>query len=242
MFLDMHSHILPNVDDGAKTLQNALDLLEMLKEQGVTDVLASSHFYPFKDNLDEFSVRYNASFESLSKIAKERNLPNLYKACEFFYFKGMSRIENINDFTINNTNYILIEIGAGHITNDFFEELLFLRDKRNIIPIIAHIERYCKFKNYKNLIEFVKKEKIQTQINCDSFFFFSTRKALKKLFELGIVNYIASDTHSPDTRPPLFDKAFKYIEKKYSKNTTEMLKNNSVAFLKNLRKVTVDEF
>lgn len=241
MFLDIHSHILPNVDDGAKTLEKSLKMLEMLKSQGVTDVLATSHFYPFKDNLEEFLLRYNTSFESLSEIIKEKELPNIYKACEFFYFKGMSRIENIDDFTINNTNYILIEIGSSHINDDFFNELLLLRDKRNVTPIIAHIERYSHFKNYKKLIEFVKNEKIQTQINCDSFLHIGTRNTLKKLFELDVVTYIASDTHSPDVRPPLFDKAFNYIEKKYSKEIVEKLKNNSISFLENLRKVKLNE-
>lgn len=233
----MHSHILPHVDDGAKTLEKAIKLLEMLKQQGVTDVLATSHFYPFRDNLEEFTLRYNTSFDNLSEIIKEKELPNIHKACEFFYFRGMSKIENITDFTIAKTNYILVEIGSKHITDEFFEELLFLRDKRNIVPIIAHIERYCRFKNYKKIIEFVKKENILTQINCDSFLFASTRSAIKKLFELDVVTYIASDTHSPDKRPPLFDKAFKYIEKKYSTETLEKLKTNSISFLENLKQV-----
>ena len=71
MFFDIHSHILPNVDDGAKTIEDSLELLKLLKEQGVTAVLATPHFYPQDDNLSEFIEKCAKAFDSLNNEAKK---------------------------------------------------------------------------------------------------------------------------------------------------------------------------
>ena len=63
-FLDIHTHILPNVDDGAKNMETAIKLLEMLKEQGVTDVVATPHFYPDEDNAEEFAKTVETAYNN----------------------------------------------------------------------------------------------------------------------------------------------------------------------------------
>ena len=66
-FLDVHSHILPNVDDGAKDMETSVKLLEMLKEQGVTDVIATPHFYPIEDSIEEFVEIVDTAYNNLKQ-------------------------------------------------------------------------------------------------------------------------------------------------------------------------------
>ena len=60
--LDIHSHILPGVDDGSKSLDESVKILEMMKEQGITDVIATPHFYAFRENLDEYIKKIQDSY------------------------------------------------------------------------------------------------------------------------------------------------------------------------------------
>lgn len=63
--LDIHSHILPGVDDGSKSLDESVKILEMMKEQGITDVIATPHFYAFRENLDEYLKKIQDSYSQL---------------------------------------------------------------------------------------------------------------------------------------------------------------------------------
>jgi protein-tyrosine phosphatase len=108
-----------------------------------------------------------------------------------------------------------------------FEELLYLRDVRGIIPIIAHIERYRKSRKYKALIEFVKQNNILCQVNATSFFSKDYTKTLNKLFTLDCVTFIATDSHSMQKRPPILKRALEKIAAEYGDEVSEKLIHNA---------------
>ena len=97
--IDIHSHILPNIDDGSKSIEESVNLLSILNEQGITEVIATPHFYPHLDNLEEFSEQRQYQFEELSEAIKDKNLPKIYLGCEILYFNG---IANVNNFLFGN--------------------------------------------------------------------------------------------------------------------------------------------
>ena len=76
--LDIHSHILPGVDDGSKSLDESVKILEMMKEQGITDVIATPHFYAFRENLDEYLKKIQDSYNLLKSYVAGMNLPDIY--------------------------------------------------------------------------------------------------------------------------------------------------------------------
>ena len=227
MFFDIHSHILPAIDDGAKTIEESLELLKILKEQGVTAVLATPHFYPQDDNLIEFAEKCNNAFDSLNKETQKNDLPIILKGCEMLYFKGISEANSLKELCLNNSNYLLLELVDPIITPSLFEEIINLSNNLGIIPIIAHIERYYKAKNYRNFLKFIKEHNILTQVNANAFFLPKYKRVIKKLFKMDIVNFIASDTHSPTFRPPMINDALDFIEEKFGKDIKDRLIENS---------------
>ncbi len=220
MLLDIHSHILPAVDDGAKNVEASIKLLEIMKQQGITDVIATPHFYPHNDTIEAFKERVGASLKLLNKSAV--NLPNIILGCELFYFNGISKSEFVKDFTLNNSCYILLEPDPYSLTKGLMDEILYLKNDAGLIPIIPHIERYHKSQGYRAFLKFIKENKILTQVNASSFFDKSYNHALKKLFKNGIVTFVATDTHSIH-RPPMLEGALLEIEKRFSKKEKDRL-------------------
>ncbi len=223
MLLDIHSHILPAVDDGAKDLESSVTLLKMMKEQGITDVIATPHFYPNDDTIDEFKNRVTKAQKLLKTV--DDDLPNIIIGCELFYYSGVSRSELINEFTIGNSNYILLEPSTYLINRSLMREILYFSDVLNLIPIIPHIERYYKTPGFKEFVQFIKENGILCQVNATSFFIRSYKRTLKKLFKEGIVTFVATDTHSLN-RPPMLKEALDEIEKRFGTNEKQRIISN----------------
>ncbi len=224
MLLDLHSHILPECDDGAKNVPMSIELLKMMKNQGITDVIATPHFYPHDDTIDEFLLKVNKAYKKLSHL-KTNDLPNILLGCELFYFKGISRSEHIFKFTLNDSKYILIEPNAYLLNKSFQNELLYLKNDLGLIPIIPHIERFYKAKGFKVFLKFIKENEILTQVNAASLLDKSYNKIIKKLMSQHIITFIATDTHSLN-RPPLMSSALYEIEKRFSVNEKERILAN----------------
>lgn len=231
ILLDIHSHILPAVDDGADDMDEALKILEMMKNDGVTHVIATPHFYPGNDSLNDFKSRTKESYKSLCTAAAEKNLPHIFLGSEVLYYRYIGTSESINEFCLNGSRYLLLELTDECITDSFFEDITDLKNKSGIIPIIAHIERYYRAPSYKKLLKFVKKEDIPTQINASSFFSTHYCKIAEKLIKKGYVNFLATDAHSTDKRPPKMKDALQYISNKLgSEYASGFIRNSQILY------------
>ena len=222
------------MDDGAKDINEALQLLEMMKEDGITDVIATPHFYADSDNLDEFKMRTEEAYKALCSAAQGKDLPCVYLGCEVLYFRYLGTSEAVTDFCLNGSHYLLLELTDDCITDSLFEDLISLKNKSGIIPIIAHIERYYKSPSFKKLLKFVKSENIPTQVNASSLFSPYFRKVSAKLIKKGYVNYLATDSHSVDARPPKMKNALKHITEKLGEDYAKGLVFNSQALLEDI--------
>lgn len=235
MLLDIHSHILPAVDDGAKSIEDTLVLLEKMHSQGITHVIATPHFYPNDDTIEEFRNRVTKATNLLNK--RYNKAPKIIIGCELFYFTGISKSELIKEFTLGKSKYILLEPNPFLINKTFISELLYLRDELGLIPIIPHIERYYKSTGYKDFLKFIKEHKILCQVNAGSFFEKHYNRALQKLFKNGIVTFVATDTHSLN-RPPLLSAALEETQKRFGENEKERILFNLETLL---REITAKE-
>lgn len=232
--LDVHSHILPNVDDGSDSIETSILMLEMMKSQGITDVIATPHFYAFQDNLDEFKAKITEAFSELKNAINGKNLPNIYLGCEVLYFPGISVVDDINSFCINNSNYLLLELPNNCINSRLFDDISTLKRDLDIIPIIAHVERYYRYKGFKKLIEFATYYRIPLQINATSVAERPYNRITHKLLKMGYVKYLGTDAHSVDVRPPQMDIAINKIEQKYGNAVAKKLIENSKRLLSSI--------
>ena len=230
---DIHSHILPAIDDGAKDLNESIELLKMMKNDGITSVMATPHFYPQDTGLSEFLNESTLAFKRLKAKTANTNLPKIYLGCEMLYFDGVGNSTSLKSLCLNNSNFLLLELTDHAINDRLFENITALMKQSGIIPIIAHIERYCKAKNYKKFINFILENKIPIQLNAASFFVPVFKRPLKKLLKSGAFIVIGTDTHSVDTRPPKMTEALMYIEKKYGlEYKIRIMKSSELLFKK----------
>lgn len=223
-YLDIHAHILPAVDDGAKDMETALALLEMLKEQGVTHVVATPHFYPDTDSVEEFSETVKNAFCELEKAAQKNELPKIFLGCELRYFSGMGKSRAIKQFVIQNTDYLLLELPYGApITKTVINDIIDIKEVLGLTPILAHIERYSKVSGFKKLLKLISDEVAQAHINASAVISKEDARLCEKLIKGGYVSYLASDTHSVVNRPPYIKQALDTISNKLGRSAATRL-------------------
>ena len=235
MFLDIHSHILHNIDDGAKDLASAVTLLESAFSQGVTDVILTPHFYAQIHSLEERKEEAEIRFAELKNAIKDKAVPNIYLGNELYYFYGISRASTLDPFTLNDSPYLLFEPDRTLLNKKLMDEILHLRE-RGYIPIIPHLERYCKEKGYRAFVKFIKANGILTQVNAMSFFSKHYERPLKKLIKSNLVTFLGSDAHSVEARPVLIKAALDKIAALYGENTKQKLIDNSNWLLSEITK------
>lgn len=230
-YLDIHSHILPDIDDGAKDIETSLALLKMLKEQGVTHVIATPHFYPDTDSAEDFAERSEKAYSQLKKAACGMDLPQVFLGCELHYFGGISKSKSITQFAIRGTKYILLELQYGTpITKTVLQDITDIYENTGLTPILAHVERYAKLHGYKKLLKLISEGTALAQVNAESLLSRDYGKSAEKLIKGGYISFLASDAHSIHRRPPYIDKALKTIEEKLGRSASKriIIKSNKL--------------
>lgn len=223
-YLDIHAHILPAVDDGARDMETALALLEMLKDQGVTHVVATPHFYPDADSIEEFTETVKQAFCELQNIAKKNDLPKIFLGCELRYFSGMGKSRAIKQFAIQNTDYLLLELPYGApITKTVINDIIDIKEVLGLTPILAHIERYSRVPGFKKLLKLVSDGTAYAHINASAVISKEDARLCEKLIKGGYVSYLASDTHSVVNRPPHIKQALDVISNKLGRSAATRL-------------------
>lgn len=227
MLFDVHSHILPAIDDGAADLKESLEILELMKAQGITDVIATPHFYPADDNLEEFLEASQNAFNELTKHSVKRGLPNILLGCELLYFGGISNTDAILKFCLGKSNLLLLELTDNCIDNTLFKDILKIRQTFGVEPIIAHVERYCGAKKYNKFIKFLIANDVPVQINADSVLIPQMSRVIKKLMKAPLFCVMGTDAHSVDMRPPKLAEALDLIAKNYGEDCRQRLLHNA---------------
>ena len=231
-FLDIHSHILPCVDDGARNIDISLKLLDILNQQGVTNVIATPHFYPDTDNAEDFAQRVEESYLQLKNAISGTDYPKVHLGCELHYFNGMGKSKSLEQFVIKGTNYILLELPYGvAITKTILQDITDIYEIQGFKPIIAHIERYKRAKNFKKLLELISNGYALAHINAGAIVCKEDSRFCQKLIKRGYISYVASDAHSLNRRPPLIKQALNTITDKLGKSFANKLTSNSIKLL-----------
>lgn len=211
--VDFHTHILHDIDDGSASLNMSLAMIKELKNQGVTKVVLSPHFYAYLSSTDEFiERRESAASELVQELKKENISIDLYLGCEVLYFEELKRVENLRDFCIKGTNYIIIEMPFSVWTGSIIEDMERIMGM-GLIPIIAHFERYIKYKGNLKKIHYLCSLGALLQMNCFCLTkFFARRKALR-FIKKDMVFALGTDCHDMGTRMPNYSTAMRYLEK-----------------------------
>ncbi|MFA6308718.1 MAG: CpsB/CapC family capsule biosynthesis tyrosine phosphatase [Clostridia bacterium] len=225
MFVDIHSHILPKLDDGAANMETSLSMLEIASLSNIQNIIATPHF--IVDSLETSIETIDRKCSELNENAKLNgiNIKTL-PGCEVFISPEIVKlIENGTIATLNNSKYVLIEFPLISIP-PYSGELLYSLQIKGFKPIIAHPERNKEIiKNPGILYEFVQRG-IYAQMNANSLtgvFGNEIAKISLKLLEHKLIHFISSDAHTLKTRSPNLTDAANIVRKKFGNNMVDLL-------------------
>ena len=209
MFVDLHTHILYNVDDGSKDLDFSLKMLEKQVEEGVYHVVLTPHV---KSKVQKATRKEHiARLEELKNAVKEKGLPiHLTLGAEVQYRSHLT--PDYKDYTFGNSNYLLVEFSTKE--EQPIEEIVYDLSRMGFKVIIAHIERYA----YLSLsdMEMIRRTGALIQVNTTSIL--GLDKAVKakhviKMIKLGLVDLISSDCHNLEARCPNMMTCYTFLKK-----------------------------
>lgn len=212
---DLHSHILPGIDDGSSSLEQSIAMLRAEAEQGIRHVVATPHFYAQYDKPEEFlEKRTQAEAELRREMAKYPELPRLSIGTEVFYFSGIADSQILPRLTIAGTNYILVELPMPPWSERVYKDLEDIWRKRGLTPVIAHVDRYIAPWNTHRIPERLAELPVLVQANAEFFLQRSTRNMALRMLRQGKIHLLGSDCHNMEDRAPNLAEAVKLIEQK----------------------------
>ena len=235
-YVDMHSHILFEVDDGAHSLEESAAMLKMAYDEGVRTMYATPHYGSGKEHYDRelLNRRYDKVKEIAAGVGEEGI--NLILGNEITYSSGVvDALERGDALTMGNSRYVLIEFDYEVSYKELYKGLQQLINA-GYRPILAHIERYyCLNKRY-DLILSIRELGVALQINAASVLpkLSSEAKFCRKLIRVGYIHFLGSDCHSEVWRPPIMKKAVELLERKTpEKYLLRILRTNPVKLINN---------
>ncbi len=197
--IDFHTHLLPAIDDGSQSVEMSMEMLSFYDDT-VTDIALTPHFYPWCDRMEDFLSRREEAYLRLQKELPQ-TAPRLHLGAEFAYFDGIRYSTVLSAFLVEDSNLLLVEMPTAPWKQSFFDNLLYVADKQNIIPVLAHIDRYRLNKADWKMVEAFVKSGGKVQLNASAFGGPLAKKA-KQWIQKGMVQFIGSDCHNATHRPP----------------------------------------
>ncbi len=228
--IDIHSHLIPNVDDGAKSPEETIELIKEAREAGITDIILTPHYIinSYEQNAETLILLK----DKLQQIINSENIKvNLHIGMEVYITDNLVEILKQNKIlTLAGSKYLLMELPLN--TNvQYLDMVIFKLIENNIIPIIAHPERYKFVQEDPSKVRELIDSGCLIQSNIGSILGIYGKKAkktIKYLLKNDLINFIATDTHRKNTIYPLLEKGIKKIEKITGKEKAEELTNLNV--------------
>ena len=224
-FVDIHTHLLPGVDDGAQDLKQALTLLQRAWERGTGAMVLTPHYRSrFRDNVQpKLEPIYQQLVREAQKVCPGMEL---YLGCEVGYELDISeKLAQGSVLSISGTRYVLLEFTDSAFRSRILEGTLELLNF-GYIPILAHVERYEAFRKNRTLARELVELGALLQLNADSVIGhqgFGVKRFCHRLMRCRLVHFIGSDAHNADTRPPELKPCFVMLKRRYGQAYAEQL-------------------
>ena len=217
MYIDIHSHVIPGIDDGARNEAIALEMLAIAKKNGTGHIIATPH-YVYGNTRYGFATIIEKC-NSLNGLAASAGIDiTVYPGCEVFITPELIELyEQGLIGTLADSRYMLVEFPMMSIP-PYTDNVLYELQLKGITPIIAHPERYSEIQRKPELLEAYIDRGILIQVNSGSItgsYGRQLKKTVMRLIKEGYVHFIASDAHSNDKRNPDMNKAAAIVEKKF---------------------------
>ncbi|MFP3668929.1 CpsB/CapC family capsule biosynthesis tyrosine phosphatase [Priestia sp. SIMBA_032] len=227
--IDIHSHILPGVDDGASAMEDAVNMARLALDEGITKIIATPHH--------QNGMYFNKKQDILKRVKELNNvlqsenisLEVLPGQETRIYGSLLDDFEKGDILTLNHTNYLFVELPSGHVPR-YTEQLLFEMQLKGVTPIIVHPERNAEvLKNPEKLLSLVKKGAL-TQLTAGSLTGHFGKKVQKfslQLIEANSTHFIASDAHNTSTRNFHMRESISKVHKEFGSQVVYYFQENA---------------
>lgn len=217
-FVDFHTHLLPQMDDGAKDVRESERMLDLLRGQGVATVFLTPHFYPYRESLYAFVERRSRSFSRIRAYARQAGV-NLALASETYLQDYLFNYGDLSELCLQGKDgrlYLLTELpfdtGVSKGTAGRLSRLI---GTCGVVPVLAHIERYPGLFRAPALIDRLIGLGCLMQVNLGSLSHgYFRRKRILRYLRDGKVHVVGTDAHNTDSRAPRYSGGMAVIERK----------------------------
>ena len=224
--IDIHCHILPNVDDGSRSLEMSLEMVSAAYDSGVRSMIVTPHCYPglYENYAGE---ELQTAWDELHEAVRDRGIPvHLYQGLEILATEELpEQLEKGTVWTLNGTKYFLVEFTFDE-DPQFCKDVLSACIERGYTPVIAHPERYYFVQDDRSLVYDWYTMGCGIQVNKDSLL----RRYSSSAYETGtsllrhnLVSCIASDAHRPYMRTTDLDEAREFLIREFGEEYAYML-------------------
>lgn len=194
--IDIHTHLIPNIDDGSKSLESSIRQLKLMAEGGIQHVFCTVHYMRGLYQFERATYRYK--FAELAAEVKKQEIPiTLHPGAEVFLIKGIEEDIKEKKLTLGESSYVLVESELNGLPPDLYN-ILFDLLHRGYRPILAHAERYVSIMGRTREVKALIDKGIYIQINAGSLlggYGAKIKTTAWKLVNKGWVHIIASDDH-----------------------------------------------
>ncbi|MBQ3545414.1 MAG: capsular biosynthesis protein [Lachnospiraceae bacterium] len=236
-YIDMHCHIIPHVDDGAKNSSQALSMMTQAYNSGFRAMIATPHYEVgrYEANKEEIEKNFNKI-----KSMVEQEIPGfkIYLGNEIFFSYGV--VDKLNEGEINTlagSNYVLVEFSPND-SFSYIKKSLYEIINAGYTPVLAHTERYeevmeSEIKNVEKLVD----AGVLIQINSSTLagnMGIGIRRKVIKLIKNDLIHFISTDCHSDGRRSPDLTECIRYLQKKTDEETiNRLLRDNALKVINN---------
>jgi protein-tyrosine phosphatase len=233
--LDLHCHILPNVDDGPQNIAESVEMAKQAVRQGIRTIIATPHHR--NEKYENHGQTIFNQVEEFNRVLKSEKIDlTVLPGQETRIYGEMAEgLESGEILPLNQGKYVLVELPSGHVPR-YTGQLMFDIQLKGFVPVIVHPERNQEIvENPELLYQLVKKGAL-TQVTASSVtghFGKTIKKFTHQLLEANLTHFIASDAHNTTSRGFKMDEAYSTIEKVFGIDFVYMLRENSELILTN---------
>lgn len=225
MHVDIHSHIIPAIDDGAGNEKAALDMMRIAALKGTSHIVATPHFISGQHEI--CSAMIHEKCERLQGLADSEGIKlTIYPGSEVFLSPDVPELFDKGSIcTINDSSYILVELPMMGIPV-YTDDILYRLQLKGLVPVIAHPERNGEIRQNPDILLSMVKRGILAQSNSGSItglYGGKVRKLVLKLIRMGLIQFVASDAHTCNRRSPGLMIAETIVRKKLGQETADNL-------------------
>lgn len=222
--VDIHCHILPGLDDGAKNMEETLAMLRIAAKEGITDIIATPHFKPEGYHAEPEAVLQGVM--QVQEAAAIAHIPiRIYPGNEIFYFNGVEKLlEEGHVCTLGGSRAVLLEF-YPYMPFSYLRTALDSVMNAGFLPVLAHAERYgCLMGRLEN-IRYLKARGVLIQVNaeCIPGKGLAQKRFIRRLLKESLVDFIGTDAHDTRFRAPLIAKCTDMLIRKYGQDLAGLL-------------------